>query len=347
MKQQFLKATVFATTVLVFTACNNNASTESKSGTTTQVSSEHKHSYRCPMNCENGKTYDKEGRCPVCGMKLEHFDGTDNGLTYKMQYTSNPGELEAGKAAVLSFTPKVVGKESESVALDLQHEKKIHLIVVSNDLSYFEHIHPDYQSDGSYQIKVLDKNKTYSDGAGKNETKFDQGGDYTMFADYLPTGGSHQVEKVSINVKGTPRPTVTYSADKLSGKSENFTVTLSPTGGKLITGTQMHITGLLMKDGKEVDVNTLENYLGAKAHMVVVSLNDKEYLHVHPDVSGGKFDLHTTFKSPGIYRGWIQFQSAGKVHTVDFVMNVKEGTSTDIKKAGEGHDTSKDDHSNH
>jgi hypothetical protein len=347
MKQQLLKAAVFATTVLVFTACGNNTAIETKSGDTTVTTSDHKHSYRCPMDCENGKTYDKEGTCPVCGMKLEHFDGTDNGLTYKMQYAANPVELEAGKAAVLSFTPKVVGKETEAVALDLQHEKKIHLIVVSNDLSYFEHIHPDYQADGSYQINVLDKNKTYTDGAGKNETKFDHGGDYTLFADYLPTGGTHQVEKVSIKVKGTPRPAVSYTSDKLSGKSENFTVTLTPTGGKLITGTQMHITGLLTKDGKEVDVNTLENYLGAKAHMVVISLNDKEYLHVHPDVSGGKFDLHTTFKMPGIYRGWIQFQSAGKVHTVDFVMNVKEGTSTDIKKAGEGHDTGKDDHSNH
>jgi hypothetical protein len=82
---------------------------------------------------------------------------------------------------------------------------------------------------------------------------------------------------------------------------------------------------MVMNDGKEVDVNSLENYLGAKAHMVVISLDDKEYLHVHPDVQGGKFDLNTTFKKPGIYRGWIQFQSDGKVHTVDFVMNVAQG----------------------
>src|SRR5687768_3215934 len=134
MKQKLLNAAVFATTVLVFTACGSNATKESKNSDTTQVTSEHKHSYRCPMDCEKGKTYDKEGRCPVCGMKLEHFDGTGNGLTYKMEYASNPVELEAGKAAVLSFTPKVIGKETEAVALDLQHEKKIHLIVVSNDL---------------------------------------------------------------------------------------------------------------------------------------------------------------------------------------------------------------------
>jgi hypothetical protein len=27
--------------------------------------------YQCPMDCEKGKTYDKPGQCPVCGMDLE------------------------------------------------------------------------------------------------------------------------------------------------------------------------------------------------------------------------------------------------------------------------------------
>ena len=309
---------------LTSTACNTNeAKTDQKE--TEATTEAHAHSYRCPMNCEKGKTYKEEGNCPVCGMKLEHFDGVDNGLTYKMEFASNPTTINAGSGAIFSFTPKVVGKETEAVPLDVQHEKKIHLIVVSDDLSYFEHIHPEYQPDGSYQIKVLDKNKNYTDGAGHNETRFANGGDYILFADYLPSGGSHQVEKIQLNIKGDPKQKVTYSSDKLTATSDKFSVRLDVEGGKLVTGKPMHLSGLVMKDGKEVDVNSLENYLGAKAHMVVVSLDDKEYLHVHPDVQGGKFDLNTTFKKPGIYRGWIQFQSEGKVHTVDFVMNVAQG----------------------
>ncbi|MFN8711272.1 MAG: heavy metal-binding domain-containing protein [Bacteroidota bacterium] len=27
--------------------------------------------YACPMDCENGKTYEKAGQCPVCEMDLE------------------------------------------------------------------------------------------------------------------------------------------------------------------------------------------------------------------------------------------------------------------------------------
>jgi hypothetical protein len=311
-------------TVVSIASCNNDAANKANADSTQTASTDaHEHSYRCPMNCEKGKTYDKPGKCPVCGMNLEHYDGgEDNGLSYKMQYASNPAQIGAGQPVTISFTPKVIGNDSEAVALDLQHEKKIHLIVVSDDLSYFEHIHPDYQADGSYQIKVLGKGQNYSNGPGKNETKFEAGGDYFLFADYKPTGGAHQVEKVPVKVAGTAKAPARFTTDKLSGTSGNYSVTLNATGGKLVTGTQLHIAGTVLKDGKEIDATTLENYLGAKAHMVVISMDEKEYLHVHPDVVNGKFDLNTTFKKPGIYRGWIQFQSEGKVHTIDFTMNV-------------------------
>ena len=111
--------------------------------------------------------------------------------------------------------------------------------------------------------------------------------------------------------------------------------------------TSFHFFLHRLKNGKEIDATTLEDYLGAKAHMVVISLEDKEYLHVHPDVANGKFDLHTTFKKPGIYRGWIQFQAEGTVHTIDFTMNVTAGSAADIQKATTGHEATGTDHSNH
>jgi len=332
-----------------FASCNSNTEAEvTKSATEALANAEHKHSYRCPMNCEKGKTYDKEGKCPVCGMQLQHDDGgEDNGLTYKMHYASSPSSLDAGKAATISLTPKVTERKDEPVPLETVHEKKIHLIVVSDDLSYFDHIHPEYNADGSYQIKVLSKDQAYTSNAGKNETRFENGGDYYLFADYQPSGGLHQVEKVPVKIGGNTKAAVSFAADKLSGSSDGYSVTLELIGGKIITGAQMHIAGKVMKDGREVDPNTLENYLGAKAHMVVISLNDKEYLHVHPDVAKGRFDLHTSFKKAGIYRGWIQFQADRKVHTIDFTMNVKEGTADEIKRATAAHKEESGGHEGH
>lgn len=322
-----------------FASCGTNTEAkEAKPGTTAVANAEHKHSYRCPMNCEPGKTYGKEGKCPVCGMQLERSEqGRDEGPGYKMQYASVPAQLEAGTEATLSLTPRASGKEHEPLALETVHEKKVHVVVVSDDLSYFDHIHPDYNGDGSYKIKVLNKQQTYSS-ANKNETRFEKGGDYYLFADYQPRGSSQQVEKIPLKVDGNVMPRVSFAADKLSGTSGDYSVSLTPPGGKLITGAQMRIAGKVMKDGQKVDPNTLENYLGAKAHMVVISSPDKEYLHVHPGVAEGMFDLRTTFKKPGIHRGWIQFQAEGKVHTIDFTLNVKEGTADEIKKAAESHE---------
>ena len=55
-------------------ACKGN---ENKENATKEVSTSvdstavHAASYACPMDCEEGKVYDKPGKCPVCGMDLE------------------------------------------------------------------------------------------------------------------------------------------------------------------------------------------------------------------------------------------------------------------------------------
>ncbi len=30
--------------------------------------------YQCPMKCEGDKTYDKPGKCPVCGMNIKKIE---------------------------------------------------------------------------------------------------------------------------------------------------------------------------------------------------------------------------------------------------------------------------------
>ena len=296
-------------------ACNSNSKTASSNDSTSASVAGHndsEHIFACPMHPEvTGKEGDT---CPKCGMKLEHNDnaGAGNGLSYFMDFTTNPVSAASNQEVTLSMTPKIKGKENNQVPLQEEHTKKIHLIVVSDDLSYFDHIHPEYEADGSYKVK----------------TKFPAGGKYMLFADYKPTGGNHTVTKLNVDVTGNKAAVKNYGTDKLTAtSSDGFSVILSPEGGKLETNTPLHLAGELTQNGKTVDPSTLEDYLGAKAHMVVVSLNDKEYLHVHPGVENGKFDLHTTFEKPGVYRGWIQFQSKGKVHTTDFVMNVKQGNA--------------------
>jgi hypothetical protein len=319
-------------TAALIAGCNNDTRKEAATAGTTTAGVEHQHTWACPMHPEvTGKEGDS---CPKCGMKLEHNDnaGSGSGKAYFMQFRTQPATVEANKDVVLSLIPKVKGSESEAVALDVEHEKKIHLILVSEDLSWFDHIHPEYNADGSYQVTA----------------RFPAGGKYKLFADYKPAGGNHVVDKIDVTVGGNAPAARNYTAEQLTGNvGEGYTVTLTPAGGKFITGAPMHIAASLQQNGRTVDPATLENYLGAKAHVVVISRNEMEYLHVHPNVADGKFDLHTTFGRPGIYRGWLQFQSGGKVRTADFVINVQQGTEADRQRASAGHNGGHEGHSGH
>ena len=329
MKINLKKLVVTLSTSIVFVSC----SSEKQKDLVADINLENKdsvahgseHIFACPMHPEViGKETDK---CSKCGMKLEHNDnaGKSNGLTYFMQYNSTPTDLEAGKDGMLSFTPKIKGKENEAVPLQVIHEKKLHLIIVSKDLAYFEHIHPEYQADGSYQIKVLAKNKAYTISKGQNETHFENGGDYMLFADYAPASGNHQLEKVPVTVKGTPYKNITYSKERLTVNVDGYTVSLEVEGGKWASNMPIHIKAVIKKGNQVLDANTFENYLGAKSHMVVLKTETFDYLHVHPEVENGNLDLHTTFESAGVYRGWLQFQTDGKVHAADFIIVVEKG----------------------
>ena len=318
---------------MAVTSCGN----KSKSNEHEHAEAEHEHeaSYACPMHPEvTGKEGDT---CPKCGMKLElvSAEKAANTNTYFMAFKAMPTVVEAGKAAMLSFTPSIKGNESEMVPLDIQHDKKLHLIVVSKDLSYFDHIHPEFQASGSYDINVLAKGSNYTNGKFHNETKFEQGGDYVLFADYVPSGASHQLERIELNVAGAPYKAQTYTASKTTSMIDGYEVMLMPEGGKFFSEGTSHISGIIKKDGKEVPADSFENYLAAKAHVVVVSEDSKNYLHVHPEVENGRLDLHTTFGKAGIFRGWMQFQTNGQVHTADFVIKVEEGKAPESAHGAE------------
>lgn len=308
---------IFSASIFLWSSC----ATKKEASTETNDSTAQK--YECPMHPDViGKQSDT---CPKCGMKLTKVHEEKETSQYKMEFKAAPA-VEAGKSALLSFTPVLVGHEQDSVPLDIQHDKKIHLIVVSKDLAYFDHIHPQRQADGSYDIKVLAKGEKYSKARFQNEAHFDQGGDYVLFADYLPTGAGHQLERIELNVAGPSYKAQQFTNEKLVATADGYEVSLQPKEGKLSSGSLMHIAAIVKKGG-EIPADQFENYLSAKAHVVVISEDTKNYLHVHPDVSNGRLDLHTTFEKPGIYRGWLQFQTNGEVHTADFVLKVTQGTT--------------------
>jgi hypothetical protein len=68
----------------------------------------------------------------------------------------------------------------------------------------------------------------------------------------------------------------------------------------------------------------LEKYLGAWGHMLAVSEDLIDLIHLHPFLANGGpvAQFNVLFPRPGLYRLWTQFQRAGVVNTVVFTVPV-------------------------
>ncbi len=294
------------TTILALSTTSCGDAKNSTSGTVTTGGK----SYTCPMHPE--VVSDKPGPCPKCGMNLVEMKQDKLNNEYFISFVNSPQTIEAGKEVALTFTPKIKGKENELVPLEVVHEHKIHVIVVSHDLSSYQHIHPEFNSDGSYSVKTTVRN----------------GGKYVVFADYMPTGGKHMVDRFEFVAAGLEKEAKKYSKENLASNAEGYTVTLIPSGGQVKTKSTNHITGIVSQNGKEINANDLENIMGAKGHLILISENTQKFVHAHPDIVDGRLDLHADFEEAGIYRGFFQFKKDGKEMIADFVLNVKEGTAS-------------------
>ena len=264
------------------------------------------HLYQCPMHPE--VISDHPGDCPKCGMHLEHTDNAaGSGRTFEMQLTATPTTLEAGKPARLAFRPVDTAAPDAPVPLALVHEKKIHLIIVSRDLSEFFHEHPTFGADGAYT----------------QEFTFKTGGDYVLFQDYTPDGDRHQLGRQNVTVRGPKRPAVKFDKDAMTWKGANGYAAELTLDQPATVGASLALKTTIAKDGQPVA--DLANYLGALGHMVIISEDTKQYLHVHPQEQtdrGPAVGFHTQFEQAGRYRVFLQFNHGGTIHTADFVVNV-------------------------
>ncbi|MFT4417076.1 hypothetical protein ACLM5H_24765 [Fredinandcohnia humi] len=217
-------------------------------------------------------------------------------------------ELEGDQASSL-IRLRITNNGSSINDFEVNHEKLLHLIVVSEDLSYFTHIHPEYKGNGVFEI----------------ENEFPAGGKYRMIADFKPTNGNSmsKMEWVTVEGKGKQLEAITI---------DNSLEKVVPEGKvALLIEPQLESKKELTLKFTLTDVNTnqplsdLEPYLGSIGHVVVLSEDGERYLHVHAiegQGSGPVALFETEFTESGGYKIWAQFQRNGQVFTVPYIVNV-------------------------
>ena len=91
---------VIAIAIASIVSCENNSKKQ-----TTSVSNSQDHkpkdgsqlAFVCPMDCEKGKSYEAEGKCPICNMKLvEHKHSEDGDSQHSKNKELTPEEKEPG-----------------------------------------------------------------------------------------------------------------------------------------------------------------------------------------------------------------------------------------------------------
>lgn len=224
---------------------------------------------------------------------------------YNMLFAINPAAPAEGVATQFILRPVKADVDS-TISLEVQHEKKIHLIVVAEDLSSFRHLHPDEQPDGSYILTDT----------------FPHGGNYILYADYKPAGLEKQVTMHTVQVTGKEEKAAVYNTQMPESKTNGYTVELKPADTFIVSNKEVMLTAEIRDAKGLITADKLENYLGEKAHMVIIGVSNKKYLHVHPMVMDNVLMLHTSFPEADIYRAWLEFKKDGKVNVADFVIIV-------------------------
>lgn len=272
---------------------------------------------------------------------------------YAAELKIEPDAAKAGEDVTLNFTVK---DKQGNVTKNLQfvHEKLMHLLVVSDDLAQFDHVHPEFnEADGTFKLKY----------------KFPNGGVFKLYTDFTPQNSSQIVNVFDVSINGSKREKTPLVADKeLSKNVEGLTFTVKVSQPiKAAVGTMLDFYVTDSATGKPI--TDLQPYLGAMAHFVVISEDTSKFLHVHAmegkttkaagteaghsdkhgdmgmdvkpslkEMGNPTVQAHTEFPTGGLYKLWGQFQRGGKIFTVPFVLNIspaetKTATVSDIKDA--------------
>ena len=216
-------------------------------------------------------------------------------------------------------------------SFDVDMQRRMHLIVVSDDLSVFMHVHPTLENDGTFHDVV----------------RFPRPALYHLYADAAPHGLGHPVFRFDVPVavragaSGSSRAAGSPAQTATAGP---YLVRLS--SDRMAAGADTPVSIVVTKGGRPA--SDLHPYLGAFAHVVAIGAADLSYTHVHAmamrssapmpgmQMQGGMDmgadalpasatvppTMHLSVRLPhtGDYKVWVQFNGGGRLYAAPFVV---------------------------
>ncbi len=236
----------------------------------------------------------------------------------------HPDVIESNKIVPLSFRIADAANGNEILFLQTPYEKPMHLIIVDNNLEYFQHLHPQLEAEKGYSLN-------YS---------FPHDGMYRLYADFQPFGAREQQFAFSISVGNSTSipPVLSESYDtvkEINGYTVSFSHPESLKFADISKGKDQFIFNISRSQSHE-EVKTLKPYLNAYGHLVLINAQTFEYIHVHPiDVlSPGTKTLggpNVAFLpmgvygsiTPGIYKVFVEFHPDEAIIVPEFTVRIE------------------------
>ena len=236
------------------------------------------------------------------------------------------------------------------------HEKLMHLMVISEDLSEFAHIHPTYigSHSGLFSISV---NLPSKDPDNQDVIRaVSKAGNYFLYSEMMPMNFPMLTVPHQIISEGTPSPKVPLVLDPVDAKGrivkyykqngapgtegDDYRVTLKVTPIPHCGTTLLKLTAVFdtFVKGTYLPVTDLQKWLGLYGHGIFLSqvgttAFDKTFRHVHAispldedEQHGPEIVLMSDNHGPmneGVYKLWVQLKRQEKVFTFPFVFNFK------------------------
>jgi hypothetical protein len=241
------------------------------------------------------------GKCPRCGMAL--VTTIPEPAEYHLDLGATPAPMP-GALVRLSFAVSDPWKGNPVSRFSVIHEKLFHAFIVSEDLEFFQHGHPEWRAE---------------DGAFTYDVTLPKAGMYRILGDFYPEAATPQLLTKTLFVPGAVAPHPALGRDYTAKQAENLKVSISTSPEEPEAGLSARVRfALEPSDG-------LQRYLGVWAHMLAVSDDLIDMMHMHPSIADGAHEMQfdIVFPRPRVYRIWVQLQRNGVINTAHFDVPVK------------------------
>ncbi|OGH13837.1 MAG: hypothetical protein A2687_04725 [Candidatus Levybacteria bacterium RIFCSPHIGHO2_01_FULL_38_26] len=256
---------------------------------------------------------------------------------FHVTLSSTPSAVQAGEPFTLEIA--LHDKNGNPITdLQVSHEKILHLILVSEDLEEFMHVHPE-----DFEGNVMTPK-------GEFITPFiiEKAGRYRVLVDGSRKGLGEVSDlgwlEVGIVEDSVGEPVLVKIDRRLNRVFEDYEVSLNlnPENPPK-SGEKAQLSYVIRDVTTGNPVLDLEQYLGADMHLAIMPLDLSTILHTHgtlwvpkaPPNAGIAFpeiQADYIFPYPGIWKIYGQFQHQGQVINTDFMVEVAPGIMNVIEQ---------------